>query len=63
MKNPRCQSRDPDIISSMQALKRAARQARKLSLQMGTPFYVLKNGKIVDLNRGRPKARSRQRPK
>jgi hypothetical protein len=51
-------SRDPDIINSFKALRRAARAARKLSLEMGTPFYVMKDGKIVDLNRARkrPKA-------
>jgi hypothetical protein len=53
----RRQSRDPDIIASFKALKRAARQARKLSIETGTPFYVMKDGKIVDLNRGARKGK------
>lgn len=51
MTSPRCQSRNPDIIASFAALKRAAKAARKLSIETGTPFYVMKDGKIVDLNR------------
>jgi hypothetical protein len=43
----------------MRAIQRAARNARKLSLQTGTPFYVMKDGKIVDLNRGRKKHAAR----
>jgi len=31
------------------ALQRAARKARELAEQTGTPFYVLRDGKIVDL--------------
>lgn len=46
------QSTDPDILGSLKAIKRAARAARELSIKMGTPFYVMKDGKIVDLNRG-----------
>lgn len=58
MKNPLSQIRDPDIRGSLPALRRAAREARKLSIQLGTPFYVMKDGKIVDLNRGLKRARS-----
>ena len=32
------------------ALKRAARAARKLAVETGTPFYVMEKGKIVNLN-------------
>ena len=31
------------------ALQRAARKARELAQKTGTPFYVLREGKIVDL--------------
>ncbi len=51
------QSRDPDIIASMAALRRAASRARQLSIQTGTPFYVIRGGKMVDLNRGLRKRR------
>lgn len=29
------------------ALRRARRQARKLARMYGTPFYTMKNGKII----------------
>ncbi|MCC6573188.1 MAG: hypothetical protein IT462_05290 [Planctomycetes bacterium] len=35
---------------ALAALKRAAKAARKLSIETGTPFWVMKDGKIVDLN-------------
>jgi hypothetical protein len=33
------------------ALRRAARRALELGLKTGTPVYVMKNGKIVDLTK------------
>jgi hypothetical protein len=53
------QSSDPDIRGSWPALLRAAKNARRLSLETGTPFYIFKNGKIVDLNRGTTKRRKK----
>ena len=47
---PKIDSTDPDILGSWPALLRAARKARKLSKATGAPFYVVKNGKMVDLN-------------
>jgi hypothetical protein len=44
-------SKDPDIIASEKALRRAARRALEIGLQTGTPVYVIKRGKIVDLAR------------
>jgi len=44
-------SRDPDIIASGKALRRAARRALQLGLRTGTPVYVIKKGKIVDLTK------------
>jgi hypothetical protein len=44
-------SKDPGIIASEKALRRAARRALQLGLQTGTPVYVIKNGKIVDLTK------------
>ena len=44
-------SKDPDIIASWPALRRAARRALQLGLQTGTPVYALKNGKIIDLTK------------
>ncbi|HOI56412.1 MAG TPA: hypothetical protein PLP01_14285 [Phycisphaerae bacterium] len=53
-------SSDPDIRASWPALLRAARRAQRLALATGTPLYVLKNGKVVNLN---PKGRLRRRPR
>ena len=35
----------------LRALRRAARKALELGIQTGTPVYVMKNGKIVDLTK------------
>lgn len=42
-------SKDPDILTSRKALRRAARRALEIGLQTGTPVYVLRGGQIVDL--------------
>jgi len=44
-------SKDPDIIASEAALRRAARRALQIGLETGTPVYVLKKGQIVDLTK------------
>jgi hypothetical protein len=44
-------SKDPDIIASEAALRRAAKRALQIGLETGTPVYVLENGKIVDLTK------------
>jgi hypothetical protein len=51
MKNKRMTSKDPDIIGSEKALRRAARRALEIGLQTGTPVYVIKRGKIVDITK------------
>jgi hypothetical protein len=45
------QSKDPDIIASIVALKRAARRALRLGLETRTPVWVMKKGKMIDLAR------------
>lgn len=52
-------SKDADIRGSLPALKRAARSARKLAKATGTPVYVLRKGRVVDLNVGAGKRGSR----
>ena len=42
---------DADLSKAGQALERAAARARQLSEQTGTPLYVFKDGRVVDLNR------------
>ncbi len=44
-------SKDPDIIGSYAALRRAAKRALQIGLETGTPVYVLEHGKIVDLTK------------
>jgi len=44
-------SKDPDIIASEVALRRAAKRALQIGLETGTPVYVLIDGKIVDLTK------------
>jgi len=44
-------SKDPDIIGSFAALRRAARRALRIGLETGTPVWVMKNGRMVDLTR------------
>ena len=51
---------DPDIMGSFPALRRAAKRALREGLETGTPVWVIKNGRMVDLARGkRRKARPR----
>ena len=48
---------DRDTQDSFTALKRAARKARTLAKMTGTPFYVMRSGRIVNLNRAAPTRR------
>jgi len=48
----RIKSVDRDIRGSLAAIRRAARRARELATTTGTPVYVLKKGKVVNLNPG-----------
>ena len=61
MSSETIRSRDPDILASAKALRRAAKKALALGLRTKTPVYVIRDGKIVDLTRARKtkrKARS-----
>jgi hypothetical protein len=40
----------------LRALKRASRDARKIAESTGTPFYVVENGRLTNLNQS-PKRR------
>ncbi len=44
-------SQNPDVLASSKALRRAAKRAYELGKKTGTPVYVLRNGKIVDLTK------------
>jgi len=41
---------DRDLAAALPALRRAAAVARELSIKTGTPFYVMRDGRVVDLN-------------
>ena len=43
-----------EIKETLRALRRAAKRALELGLQTGTPVYVWKDGKIVDLTKEQP---------
>ena len=55
----RFSSKDPDILGSWAALCRAARAARQLAEQTGTPLYVWEDGKVVNINPARRKRRKK----
>jgi hypothetical protein len=52
--------KDPNIRLEMRALRKAAHRAKRLAEITGTPFIIVKNGKIIDLHKGR-KQTARQR--
>jgi hypothetical protein len=55
MRSSRLAVTDPDLAKALPALKRAAAAARRLSVETGTPFYVVQDGRVVDLNAPRRK--------
>jgi hypothetical protein len=48
-----------EVKATLRALRRAAKSALELGLKTGTPVYVVRNGKIVDLTQER---RSSKKP-
>ncbi len=56
-------SKDPVIRGSLAAMRRAARAAKALAIKTGTPLYIWKDGRVVNLNpKGRLKKARRPRP-
>ncbi|HEX5884780.1 MAG TPA: hypothetical protein VFY67_09535 [Pyrinomonadaceae bacterium] len=47
----RTSSPSPEARGALRALRRAAKRALELGLQTGTPVWVMKNGKLVDLTK------------
>jgi len=45
------ESQSREIKETLRALRRAAKRALELGLQTGTPVYVWKNNRIVDLTK------------
>jgi hypothetical protein len=54
---------DKESAKTLKALRRAARRARELAERTGTPFYVMKDNRIVDLNASRSQARRKNSQK
>ncbi len=51
-------STDPEVATTLRALRRASDRALRLSKATGTPFWVMKNGRLVNLN---PDAKTRRK--
>jgi hypothetical protein len=56
----RMASKDPVIRGSLAAMRRAARAARALAIKTGTPLYVWRDGRVVNLNPGGRLKKSRR---
>ena len=55
-------AKEAETNATLRALRRAARRARELGVRTGTPVYVIRDDRIVDLtNEDRPV--HRQSPK
>jgi hypothetical protein len=60
MQSTRLAVTDPDLAGALSALKRAAAAAWRLSVETGTPFFVIENGRVVNRN-PKPKRRATKR--
>ena len=55
-------SLSPEAKDALRALRRAAKRALELGLQTGTPVYIWKNNRIVDLTKEqRPAKKSKSK--
>ena len=50
-------STSPEAKDTLRALRRAAKNALELGLKTGTPVYVYRNNKIVDLTTQQPSSK------
>jgi len=48
--NKKMTTTDPEIAGITRALRRASNRALRLAKATGTPFWVVKNGRLVNLN-------------
>lgn len=53
---------DPDILAAPRAARRAARRALELGIKTGTPVWVIKDGRMVDLTQERKAKRGQALP-
>ena len=54
-------SQSQEVKDTLRALRRAARKALELGIKTGTPVYVIRNSKIVDLTKDQPASRKSRR--
>jgi hypothetical protein len=54
-------AQSPEIKDTLQALRRAARKALELGLKTGTPVYVFRDNKIVDITKEHPRPKPRKK--
>lgn len=54
-------ARDPAVKGEIAALRRAAKKALQIGLETGTPVWVMKNGRMVDLTKAHEKPRRKKR--
>jgi len=54
-------SQSQEVKDTLRALRRAARKALELGIKTGTPVYVIRNNKIVDLTKDQPASRKSRR--
>ena len=57
MKNPLAKCKDRDLRGTWPAMLRAAKAARELAIQTGTPLYIMRDGKVVDALADHPSRR------
>jgi hypothetical protein len=48
MKRPTTKTTDPDMLGAETALRRAARRARQVARQTGTPIVIWRDGRVVE---------------
>lgn len=56
----RVKSISPEANDTLRALRRAAKKALELGIKTGTPVYVMKDGKIVDLTKDKAATKKRR---
>ena len=50
-----------EVQDTLRALRRAAKNALELGIKTGTPVYVIRNNKIVDLTKERAPKKTRSK--
>jgi hypothetical protein len=56
----RVSSHSREAQETLRALRRAARKALELGIKTGTPVYVIRDNKIVDLTKDKRTARKKR---